>query len=87
MVPEPPTTSETVDRIIFSELRGRRGSPTTSRKAYNEVILRLAERGCDAVALACTEIPLLVRPDESPLPMLDSDRVCWQPPRFAEAIA
>jgi aspartate racemase len=39
------------------------------------VIARLAGRGCDAVALACTEIPLLVRPDESPLPTLDSTRL------------
>ncbi len=39
------------------------------------MIARLAERGCDAVALACTEIPLLVRDDESPLPTLDSTRL------------
>ena len=43
-----------------------------SRRTYNGVIARLRERGCDAVALACTEIPLLVRADESPLPTLDS---------------
>ena len=46
-----------------------------SRQAYVDVIARLAERGCDAVALACTEIPLLVGPDESPLPTLDSTRI------------
>jgi aspartate racemase len=46
-----------------------------SRNAYNRVIARLADRGCDAVALACTEIPLLVRPEESPLPTLDSTRL------------
>jgi len=39
------------------------------------VIARLGERGCDAVALACTEIPLLVRAGESPLPTLDSTRL------------
>ena len=36
---------------------------------------RLRDRGCDAVALACTEIPLLVRPEDSPLPTLDSTRL------------
>jgi aspartate racemase len=62
---------ETVDRIIFSELVD--GVFTdASRQAYNAVIARLRESGCDAVALACTEIPLLVRPEESPLPTLDS---------------
>jgi hypothetical protein len=58
---------EEVDRIIFAELVD--GVFTgESRQAYNRVIGRLADRGCDAVALACTEIPLLVRADESPLP-------------------
>jgi aspartate racemase len=36
---------------------------------------RLAARGCDAVALACTEIPLLVTPEVAPLPTLDSARL------------
>jgi aspartate racemase len=65
---------ETVDQIIFGELVD--GVFTdASRRAYNEVIARLGARGCDAVALACTEIPLLVRPQESPLPTLDSTRL------------
>jgi aspartate racemase len=65
---------ETVDRIIFSELVN--GVFTeASREVYNTIIARLRERGCDAVALACTEIPLLVRATESPLPTLDSTRL------------
>ena len=65
---------ETVDRIIFAELVD--GVFTeASRQAYNQVIARLGDRGCDAVALACTEIPLLVRARESPLPTLDSTRL------------
>ncbi len=32
-------------------------------------------RGCDAVVLGCTEIPLLVTPEVSPLPTLDSTRL------------
>ena len=65
---------EMVDRVIFAELVD--GVFTDeSRQAYNRTIARLGERGCDAVALACTEIPLLVRADESPLPTLDSTRL------------
>ncbi|MFC4049498.1 aspartate/glutamate racemase family protein [Actinomadura syzygii] len=65
---------ETVHRIIFDELVN--GIFTAeSRRAYVGVIKRLAERGCDAVALVCTEIPLLVAPEESPLPTLDSTRL------------
>jgi aspartate racemase len=76
VVPDPADAKE-VDRIIFAELVDGvfRGA---SREFYNGVIARLAERGCDAVALACTEIPLLVRPEESPLPTLDSTRLLAQ---------
>jgi aspartate racemase len=65
---------ETVNRIIFEELVN--GVLTDgSRREFARIIGRLAERGCDAVALVCTEIPLLVTPDESPLPTLDSSRL------------
>jgi aspartate racemase len=42
---------------------------------YIEVIRGLKEEGCDAVVLGCTEIPLLVTPEASPLPTLDSTRL------------
>jgi aspartate racemase len=65
---------EIVDRIIFEELVD--GVVTdASRQQYRDVIAPLGERGCDAVALACTEIPMLVGPDDSPLPTLDSTRL------------
>ena len=65
---------ERVDRIIFDELVNGVFSDA-SRGFYNDVIARLAARGCDAAALVCTEIPLLVREDEAPLPTLDSTRL------------
>jgi aspartate racemase len=63
-----------VHNVIFDELtRGivRDGA----RAAYVAVIDRLAREGCDAVALVCTEIPLLITPETSPLPTLDSTRL------------
>jgi aspartate racemase len=73
IVPEAPDF-ETVDRIIFAELVD--GVFTdASRREYDRVIARLGDGGCDAVALACTEIPLLVRAGEAPLPTLDSTRL------------
>ena len=60
-----------VDRIIWDELtRGR--FRDDSRAAYVAVMERLAERGADAAVLACTEIGLLVGPDQAPLPVIDS---------------
>jgi len=65
---------ERIDEIIFNELVY--GRVTESARLYfNEVIGELAGRGCDAVVLGCTEIPLLVDPDDCPLPCLDSTRL------------
>jgi aspartate racemase len=65
---------EQINEIIFKELVN--GIFTeTSRLYFNEVAEKLKERGCDAVVLGCTEIPLIVRPDDCPLPTLDSTRL------------
>jgi aspartate racemase len=63
-----------VDEIIFKELVNGIISEA-SRLRYNEVIDRMKARGCDSVILGCTEIPLLVRADDCPLPALDSTRL------------
>ncbi len=63
-----------VDRIIFEELCQGVISDV-SRAAFVRIIARMAGDGCDAVALSCTEIPLLVTPEVSPLPTLDSTRL------------
>jgi len=63
-----------VNKIIFGELVN--GVLTASaRQEYVRIIGGLAARGCDAVALACTEIPLLVTPGTVALPTLDSTRL------------
>jgi len=65
---------QVVNDIIFGELV--EGIFTDqSRSAYAAIIDQLRERGCDAVALACTEIPLLIGADSSALPVLDSTRL------------
>ncbi len=46
-----------------------------SVQAYLEMIGRLKQQGCDAVILGCTELPLIVNDDNSPLPVLDSTRL------------
>jgi aspartate racemase len=65
---------EKINEIIFKELVNGI-FPETSRLYFNEVAEKLKARGCDAVVLGCTEIPLIVRPDDTPLPTLDSTRL------------
>lgn len=65
---------ERIDRIIFKELVNGIFSEE-SRRYFNEVIGKMKGRGCEAAVLGCTEIPLLVDPDDCPLPTLDSTRL------------
>jgi aspartate racemase len=46
-----------------------------SRSGYVRIIERMKHGGCDSVALVCTEIPLLVTQDVSPLPTLESTQL------------
>jgi len=70
----PPADRGIVDEVIFGELC-RGVISAASRAEYVRIISSLGEEGCDAVALACTEIPLLITPEVSPLPALDSTRL------------
>ncbi|MGA9799553.1 MAG: amino acid racemase [Terriglobales bacterium] len=71
--PDAPAREE-INRIIFQELVSAQFTPP-SLAYFQEVIRTLADQGWDAVVLGCTEIPLLVTPDSSPLPTLDSTRL------------
>ncbi|MDZ4177829.1 MAG: aspartate/glutamate racemase family protein [Coriobacteriia bacterium] len=44
----------------------------SSREAFREIIGGLVERGADGIVLGCTEIPLLVSADDSPVPLFDT---------------
>jgi aspartate racemase len=63
-----------VHRIIYEELVQGRVEPV-SREAYRRVIARLVERGAEAVILGCTEIMLLVRPEDSAVPLFDTTAI------------
>ncbi|MFL6577306.1 MAG: aspartate/glutamate racemase family protein [Povalibacter sp.] len=63
-----------ISRIIMDELV--LGVFTPRAIGYlQEVIGDLEEQGCDTIALACTEIPLIINDENSPLPTLDSTRL------------
>jgi aspartate racemase len=63
-----------VNRVIYEELVFGRVLDR-SRRAYDDVIARLADDGCDAVILGCTEIALLYPDGRAPLPAYDSTRL------------
>jgi len=65
---------EEIDQIIFNELVYGIIKPE-SKRLFLETVGQLKSAGCDAVILGCTEIPLIILPGESPLPVLDSTRL------------
>jgi len=64
----------TVHRVIYDELvQGR--IEAASRDTYRAVIAGLAARGAEAVIPGCTEIMLLVRPEDSAVPLFDTTAI------------
>jgi aspartate racemase len=60
-----------VHRIIYEELVAGK-VVAASRDAYRQVIARLVANGAQAIILGCTEIMLLVKPEDSPVPVFDT---------------
>ena len=65
------TDREMIHQVIFSELcLGQFTSE--SRKKYLAVIEKLRDRGAQGIVLGCTEIPLLIRAEDTDLPLFNT---------------
>ena len=62
---------ERINTLIFEELVQGILKDST-REYFQSLVAELAEQGCDAIVMACTEIPLILRPDDVETPLLDS---------------
>ncbi len=65
---------EIVHRVIYGELCLGRAEPA-SRAEYRRIMTDLAGRGAQAIILGCTEIALLVGPQDAPVPLFDTTRL------------
>jgi aspartate racemase len=65
---------ETVHRVIYEELV-HGVVREASRAAYVRVIGRLVAAGAEGVVLGCTEIELLVRPEDVDVPVFATTRL------------
>lgn len=74
VVRPPPDERRQLSRIIMDELVCG-VFRTDSIERFQRAIDGLAAAGCDAVVLGCTEIPLIIGPENSSLPTLDSTRL------------
>jgi aspartate racemase len=66
-----PADRELVHRVIYEELCVGKVLPP-SRVQYRRIIDGLVAAGAEAVILACTEISLLVKPDDATVPLFDT---------------
>jgi aspartate racemase len=58
-------------RIIYEEL-ARGHFPESSREFLRGAIVRLKERGAEGVILGCTELPLILAPEDADIPLFDT---------------
>lgn len=70
LVPDAPER-EIVHQVIYDEL-GRGIVREESRRVYIGIIEGLVGRGAQGVILGCTEIPLLIKAKDSPVPVFDT---------------
>ncbi|MET1160344.1 MAG: aspartate/glutamate racemase family protein [Thermoprotei archaeon] len=73
IIPEP-SDIELVNRIIYSELV-KGVIREESRRAIYSFIDKLVARGAEGVALACTELPLIVRREDLSIRVYDTARI------------
>jgi aspartate racemase len=65
---------ETVHQVIYGELcLGQ--VREDSRAAYRTIVQDLVGQGAEGVILGCTEIGLLLRPEDAPVPLFDTARI------------
>jgi aspartate racemase len=65
------TGRDDLQRIIVDELTVGRIEPQ-SRRQCAAIMRQLQDQGAEAIIVACTELPLLIQPDDSSLPLLDT---------------
>ncbi|MBU0618363.1 MAG: aspartate/glutamate racemase family protein [Planctomycetes bacterium] len=65
---------EVVHEVIYSELCAGHVNEQ-SRKKFRAIIGRLVDSGTQGIILGCTEIGLLIRPEDSPVPLFDTTAI------------
>jgi aspartate racemase len=65
---------EYINNVIYSELVAGKFTDE-SRAGFVKIIDKLATQGAEGIILGCTEIPLLVRPGDTSLPLFDTTRI------------
>ncbi|MCD6178978.1 MAG: aspartate/glutamate racemase family protein [Bacteroidales bacterium] len=68
------TDRQIIHDIIYNELI-LGNIKDESRKKYQDIIKKLKDQGAEGVILGCTEIPLLIKQKDSPIPIFDTTKI------------
>lgn len=73
MIPDAPAR-EIIHRVIYDELVLGKIEPQ-SKEAYIRIIEQMIRDGAEGVILGCTEIGLLIHPEDSQVPLFDTTQI------------
>ena len=65
---------EFINTSVFDEL-GKGIFDAKTKQKYLEIINRLIEQGAKGIILGCTEIPLLIQPEDVTVPVFDTTKI------------
>lgn len=71
IIPESQDDKDFIHTTIFEEL-GRGLVTAETKKRYLEIANQLIERGAEGIILGCTEIPLVIKPEDLSVPVFDT---------------
>jgi aspartate racemase len=74
IIPELQTDRDFIEETLRSEL-GRGVLKSETRNAYLKIIDQLVDQGAEGIILGCTEIPLLIRPEDVCVPVFDTTKI------------
>lgn len=64
----------TIHEVIYSELAKGELNPSSKQK-YLNIIDKLIQDGAEGIILGCTEIPLLIKPEDVSVPTFDTTKI------------
>jgi aspartate racemase len=73
LIPEEEDRKE-IERIIFEELALDDFREPT-RQYFLDIMDEMVEQGAQGIVLGCTEIPLLINPEHTPIPLFDTLKI------------
>jgi aspartate racemase len=74
LIPEKLETRDFIQQTLKEEL-GRGVVKQETRRAYLSVINELIKNGAEGIVLACTELPMIIQPEDVSVPVFDTTKI------------